>query len=294
MKERKKNGKWFLLLFSLFFCTLSDAIRTNSFIVDGQNQTTRDFPFVVKLVITSPLYRICTASRWKSNRYITAAHCLVDSIYLKNQKEADYSNHYEKNRKITTAFVEWEDKNNNSVIQKPICDLSIHPNYTGPTYQYDIGVIRVCSFDDEESNRSRMITILESPSAYTSYERPSKSLEIVGYGASHSSAHDYRLRHGEVDVIEYETTMDVAYRELFDSTTMLMAEGKSVFPDGSVTDTCQGDSGGPLFYSIHTGTSTRIILVGVTSWGIGCGIPYQPGVYTRISGMLPYLSIFDI
>lgn len=42
------------------------------------------------------------------------------------------------------------------------------------------------------------------------------------------------------------------------------------------TDTCQGDSGGPL-------VDDETKLVGVTSWGEGCGLPQYPGVYARVS-----------
>lgn len=43
-------------------------------------------------------------------------------------------------------------------------------------------------------------------------------------------------------------------------------------------DACQGDSGGPL---VAQGR-----LVGLVSWGSGCGRPGSPGVYTRVSDVL--------
>jgi len=42
----------------------------------------------------------------------------------------------------------------------------------------------------------------------------------------------------------------------------------------------QGDSGGPLVFSDPSDQHT---LVGIVSWGKGCGIPMQPGVYTDVS-----------
>jgi subtilisin-like proprotein convertase family protein len=44
-------------------------------------------------------------------------------------------------------------------------------------------------------------------------------------------------------------------------------------------DTCQGDSGGPMFKRDALGEWTQ---VGITSWGIGCARPMNPGVYTEV------------
>lgn len=46
-------------------------------------------------------------------------------------------------------------------------------------------------------------------------------------------------------------------------------------------DACAGDSGGPLIDAAN-GSSTAATLVGIVSWGVGCGRPGYPGVYTRL------------
>ncbi len=49
-----------------------------------------------------------------------------------------------------------------------------------------------------------------------------------------------------------------------------------------VLDTCNGDSGGPLMAFT---TSNQWILVGVTSYGIGCARSDKAGIYTRIAAL---------
>jgi len=47
--------------------------------------------------------------------------------------------------------------------------------------------------------------------------------------------------------------------------------------DGDKTGTCKGDSGGALV------TSTGLLL-GITSWGVPCGLGTFPDVFTRVDG----------
>jgi len=55
-----------------------------------------------------------------------------------------------------------------------------------------------------------------------------------------------------------------------------------------VIDTCKGDSGGPLMY--YSPIKRQYELVGIISFGTGCGHPNHSGIYTRVSAYLDWIE----
>lgn len=64
--------------------------------------------------------------------------------------------------------------------------------------------------------------------------------------------------------------------------------------DGRSMDTCNGDSGGPYQYVKKIDFENILydvpVLVGLTSFGIGCSIPNQPSVYTNVVQFIPWIE----
>lgn len=51
-------------------------------------------------------------------------------------------------------------------------------------------------------------------------------------------------------------------------------------------DACVGDSGGPIVRK----NGSEHVQLGVVSWGIGCGAPLRPGVYSRVTDKLEWIK----
>ncbi|KAG2471142.1 ETHE1 dioxygenase, partial [Polypterus senegalus] len=88
------------------------------------------------------------------------------------------------------------------------------------------------------------------------------------------------LRDGQVQLIDSSVCNDI---EIYPNeiTPRMLCAG---YLDGRV-DSCQGDSGGPLVCQ-SKGTWW---LVGIVSWGDGCGRQNRPGVYTNVSDLLDWV-----
>jgi secreted trypsin-like serine protease len=56
------------------------------------------------------------------------------------------------------------------------------------------------------------------------------------------------------------------------------------YREGGV-DACQGDSGGPLMAKVDNVPT----LIGVVSWGKGCGLREKYGVYTRMTSYVAWV-----
>ncbi|CAL8361869.1 unnamed protein product [Merluccius merluccius] len=88
-----------------------------------------------------------------------------------------------------------------------------------------------------------------------------------------------------------EVSVDIIDRRVCNSSKVYSGRvSKNMICAGDLNggrDSCQGDSGGPL---VCQDKDDRWFLVGITSWGGGCGRSQQPGVYTKVTSMLPWIQ----
>nr|XP_047919411.1 transmembrane protease serine 4 isoform X2 [Anser cygnoides] len=108
---------------------------------------------------------------------------------------------------------------------------------------------------------------------------PGTSLWVTGWGYTkeHGKLSE-TLQQAEVKLVDTTSCNLAAYHG--EVTEKMLCAG---LPQGGV-DTCQGDSGGPLMY---LGRHWQV--VGIVSWGQGCGTPSTPGVYTGVRAYLNWI-----
>jgi len=58
--------------------------------------------------------------------------------------------------------------------------------------------------------------------------------------------------------------------------------------DKGKIDACAGDSGGPLAWLDPT--TDQVKISGIVSWGGGCAVPHEPGVYADVRNQLEWIK----
>ncbi|MFJ9828634.1 serine protease [Streptomyces sp. NPDC101160] len=152
-----------------------------------------------------------------------------------------------------------------------VADTWVNPDYDPSTNSGDLGVVTL----EQALPSSYVIEVAarDDPALAVG-----TSADVYGWGdTTGNGTYATSLRSARVQVLPdasceraYPAGSGAAYR----GDTMLCAGDP-----GGGRDACQGDSGGPLV--------AKGRLIGLVSWGSGCGQAENPGVYTRVSAVLP-------
>lgn len=150
----------------------------------------------------------------------------------------------------------------------------VNPQYNQRNNEGDIAVLRLT---EEVPDRDTVEVAGPKDRAY----RPGTTASVYGWGDTNGNGRYARsLRAATVRLYEDERC-EKAYpgrkNGTYRARTMLCAG-----TERGGRDACQGDSGGPL---VAHGR-----LVGLVSWGAGCGVRGRPGVYTRVSAYLDQVA----
>uniref|UniRef100_A0A8C3WEF3 Serine protease 41 n=1 Tax=Catagonus wagneri TaxID=51154 RepID=A0A8C3WEF3_9CETA len=142
--------------------------------------------------------------------------------------------------------------------------------------QGDIALVKLSS-SVTYSKHIRPVCVLASSSEFQNRT----DCWVAGWGHVHEEdaalPAPYTLQEVQVSIIN-QSRCSFLFRQPVSHSPARAAAICAGSEDGS-RDTCRGDSGGPLVCE----KSGLWIQIGVVSWGVGCGRPNRPGVYTNVS-----------
>ncbi|XP_022906190.2 venom protease-like [Onthophagus taurus] len=245
-------------------------INPHKFITGGIDALPLEFPHVALLGYGDPndIHWLSGGGLISENFILTAAHCLSADLYgtVKYVRLGDL----DIRSNDDDAFpVEYE-----------VAEVFEFPEYRPDSKYHDIGLVRLKKNVDFNA-------YIKPACIYVPREFPKNVRFIVaGWGRVYfGGTHPNNLQKVELNITEIETCSKTYSRQTnglengVNLDTQICAEGAD--PGG---DTCQGDSGTPLNFF----ESQLYQIVGVTSFGINCGI--APAIYTRVSYYINWIE----
>ncbi len=155
-------------------------------------------------------------------------------------------------------------------VRAGVQSIWVAPGYDHPLSGDDIAVL---TLDERVPYRTADVATTSE------YYRAGTRATVLGWGRLYENGpKPGHLLAADVPVVSDSRCGDI-FRS-FDPETMVCAGHE----EGGI-DACQGDSGGPLVVDDT--------VIGIVSWGDGCGEPNRPGVYTRVAAYADQLGRSD-
>ncbi|GGV07777.1 S1 family peptidase [Streptomyces spectabilis] len=237
-------------------------VAADSVVVGGTPARVADSPWAVALASRDQFGgtrsgQFCGGVVIGPSTVLTAAHCMGEEVLGVPLREM----------RDLRVIVGREDLDTHAGSEVPVRDVWVNPEYDAYTNAGDVAVLTL----SKPLTKAQAIPMARDGDA--AYESGTGAA-VYGWGDTTGMGHYARtLRSARVTVLS-DAVCEQAYRGSADGTytrSSMLCAGES---QGG-RDACQGDSGGPL---VAHGR-----LIGLVSWGSGCGRADSPGVYTRVS-----------
>ncbi|XP_025090052.1 serine protease 30-like [Pomacea canaliculata] len=254
-------------------------------IVGGRPAKRGQYPWVVKLDTEKDnISYSCGGTIWDYNHILTAAHCIEmlqrNSITGLVDPQA-----------ITVTAGKWESESNLFPYeqQRSVASARIHTGYynDNKSIANDIALLKLA----EPLHPTQLVMKVCHPHAST--QLPKKGI-VAGWG---------QTKDGQTSTPEVQQSVELSLLDQSDCEKHLinyfpnnmpydLANGSlcAIDDDLEERDSCQGDSGGPLFANLGTGGVDRYTILGIVSYGDGCGKKLKPGVYASVQYYLDWIQ----
>lgn len=151
--------------------------------------------------------------------------------------------------------------------------IEINSDWSPKTLKNDIALIKT------DISSEIPAVVISSSKTDAPFIQPGNKLLVSGWGTTSPNGNiSVDLLRVQIPVVSLKTCNASYNNEISDNQLCVGEVDK---------DSCQGDSGGPLT-GIDEGGSK--ILVGIVSYGKGCGLKGNPGIYTRVSSYTSWIQ----
>lgn len=241
------------------------AAPTVPTIIGGQPAAVGEWPWQAMVMAGA---NFCGGTLIHPEWILTAAHCVYDTNqepYPADALQVILGDYYLYTR---------DESEQQFIVDRVL----VHPDLNLTTNDNDIALLHLTI--PAVINRYVAPIALSSNPEAEALVTPGGLAFVTGWGATQEHA-------GLAPVLREVEVPLVANADCRQSYGMLTANMLCAgYPEGS-KDACQGDSGGPLMLPDQTG---HWKLVGLVSFGYGCGRPLFYGVYTRVANYIEWIE----
>uniref|UniRef100_A0A8C2CQT6 Transmembrane serine protease 13 n=1 Tax=Cyprinus carpio TaxID=7962 RepID=A0A8C2CQT6_CYPCA len=241
-------------------CTDCGKPQSASRIIGGSASQLGQWPWQVSLHYSRS--HVCGGSLVSPDFVVSAAHCFQGSM---------------KNSVYWRVYAGTISQNS---LQTPylLKKIIVNENYNNNNNDYDVALLKLSSPVTFSSTVQPVCfptfdqTFTDGSDCWTS------GFGTTQQGADHASTSLMEVKVNIINTLQCNSSL--VYHGAI--TKNMMCAGDM----NGGRDSCQGDSGGPLMCK---GGNNRWYLAGITSWGAGCGQRQRPGVYSRVTSLLPWI-----